>query len=130
MGKTPPETQSVNNDGHIKPPSEAERTELLEVLVTPFEKEYLTTIARILSKIDINGQKILTTDTISELIRTCLTYTCTTYQMNVFPDSSLVTRLPNKDSVKEFMAFRKKYMNMPLDAQLEELKRMGIVKAK
>lgn len=126
MGEQPPVTES----GHKIPTKEDERTELLEVLVTPYEREYLTTIAKILSKIDIQGQKILTTDSISELIRTCLTFTCSTYQMNVFPDSSIVTRLPNKDSVKEFMAFRKKYMNMPIDTQLAELKRMGIVKAK
>lgn len=111
-------------------PEYGERTEELKVLVTPYEKQYLIDIASLLNKIDINGAKILKADDLAELIRTCLTFTCSTYQMNVFPDSSLVTRLPTKDAVKEFMAFRKKYMNYPLDAQLTELKRMGIVKQK
>lgn len=98
--------------------------------VTAYEHEYMETMASILSKIDINGNKILKTNSIPELIRTCITYTCGIYQMQVFPDSSIVTRLPDKESVKEFIAFRKKYMNFPIQAQLDDLKRLGIVKQK
>ena len=139
MGEKAQNTDSGINNETVSPeptkpkigrPADAERTQQLMVYVTTFEEEYLKDIASLLSKIDINGAKILHANDMSELIRTCLTYTCSTYQMNVFPDSSLVTRLPSKDAVKEFMAFRKKYMNYPLDAQLQELKRMGIVKQK
>jgi len=131
MSKQPPETEGVTDNGHInKPPTEAERTELLEVLVSPHEKEYLTTITSILSKINMDGRTIIPKKEMSELIRVCLTYTCQVYQATIFADANIVKKLPNKDAIKEFMAFRKKYMGFPIDAQLTELKRMGIVKSK
>jgi hypothetical protein len=127
MSNKPPETDAVTDNGHI---NRAERTLQISAEITPKENEYLTTITSILSKIDMNGNHIIPENNISELIRICLTYTCQVYQATIFADPQIVKKLPNKDAIKEFMAFRKKYMNYPIDAQLTELKRMGIVKAK
>lgn len=130
MGTKPPESEGINN-GHInRAPTEEELTEYLDVRVTPFEKEFLTDITSLLHKIDVDGKKLLAKDNTADLLRTCLTYTTQVYMASIFSDPSIVKRLPNKDTIKEFIAFRKKYMNYPIDAQLTELKRMGIVKAK
>lgn len=111
-------------------PTEEEKTEEIRFFVTPHEMEFIASITSILSKIDVNGTKVLRKNEISELVRTCITYTCGLYTTNLFPDSNIVTKLPDKDSVKEFIAFRKKFMNYPLDAQINQLKEMGIVKQK
>jgi len=132
MGTKPPESEGINN-GHINQqqvPNQDDRTVKLEAYVTVHERDFLTTITSILSKIDIDGRKIITNNEVAELIRVSLTYTSQVYMGSIFSDPAIVKRLPNKDSIKEFMAFRKKYMNMPIDTQLTELKRMGIVKAK
>lgn len=133
-----PKQEGINNkSGHITYEQEMmaaidpkNRTVELGVFVTPFEKEFLEKLAHLLSKININGQTIIPTDTISDLLRLCFNYTAAVYQGQIFPDSTLVTRLPDKDSIKEFMAFRKKYMGYALDAQIQQLKEMGIVRSK
>ena len=43
------------SDTHI-PPKDAEKTELIMVKVTPYEKEFFETLASILSELDVNGK--------------------------------------------------------------------------
>ena len=40
----------------------------------------------------------------------------------------IAANLPDKQAINEFIAFRKKYINFPLDKQIADLKRVGIVK--
>jgi hypothetical protein len=47
---------------------------------------------------------------------------------NVFTQSEIAADLPDKQALNEFIAFRKKYMNFPVDEQITDLKRVGIVK--
>jgi hypothetical protein len=42
--------------------------------------------------------------------------------------SEIAAHLPDKQALNEFIAFRKKYMNFPVDKQIADLKRVGIVK--
>jgi hypothetical protein len=46
----------------------------------------------------------------------------------VLMQSELAGQLPDKQALNEFIAFRKKYMNFPVDKQIADLKRVGIVK--
>jgi hypothetical protein len=46
----------------------------------------------------------------------------------VFSQSEIAAHLPDKQALNEFIAFRRNYMNMPVDAQIADLKRVGIVK--
>lgn len=134
MDKKKPNREGINKDTkispQIQPDMNMERTEEVITYISYYEKEYIINLANILSKISINGQKLLASSDIAEFLRVCINYTCTIYMTQIFPDSSIVTKLPDRDSVKEFMAFRKKYMNFPIDAQLNQLREMGIVKQK
>ena len=47
---------------------------------------------------------------------------------HVFTQSEIVADLPDKQALNEFLGFRKKYMNFPVDKQIADLKRVGIVK--
>ena len=47
---------------------------------------------------------------------------------NVLAQSEIAAHLPDKQALNEFIAFRKKYMNFPVDKQIADLKRVGIVK--
>jgi hypothetical protein len=119
---TPPQTQMP------KEPSEAEKTISVHVLITPFEKECLDSFAKILANLDIgNGVKIVKEDNLGELTRVALASMTSMYMTQVFPDSRIIERLPNKKIVKEFVAFRKKYMRYPVDAQIADLKRLGLL---
>lgn len=132
MDKNKPNREGINKATKISPQiqPDMERTEEVITYISSYEKEYIINLANILSKISINGQKLLPNNEMAEFLRVCINYTCTIYMTQIFPDSSIVTKLPDRDSIKEFMAFRKKYMNFPIDAQLTQLREMGIVKQK
>lgn len=117
------------NEQPQSPPVE-ERTESIGSKVSPFEYQYLSDTAKVLYSIDYNGQKILREDTIAELIRVALGIAITSYSANIFSDSTIVTKIHSKEAVKGFIAYRNKYMKMPIDVQLAELRRLGIVKQK
>ena len=57
-----------------KPPTEAERTELIMVRVTPSEKELFETLTTILSElhVDEKGTKVIKNNSLSDLIRMSL----------------------------------------------------------
>jgi hypothetical protein len=127
---TPPNNSTPEQSQMPKEPSEAEKTISVTAFLSPFEKECLDSFARILANLDIgNGLKIVKDENISELIRVALASMTSMYMSQVFPDSNVVSRLPNKKLVREFIAFRKKYMRYPIDAQIQDLKRLGLVQS-
>ena len=114
-----------------QPPSEAEMTETITYKVTKQEKEMLDSLASIFSQLNLqNDTTVIKDASLHELSRMCMGFTCNTYQFQVFPDSNLISRLSTKKAKKEFIAYRQKYMNIPADAQIADLKRLGLVKAK
>src|SRR5215208_2808550 len=96
------------------PPTQAERTELIMVRVTPYEKELFETIASILSKLDIDGKgtKIIKDNSLSNFVRMSLSVVSNFYMSNIFPDSRVMSKLMSNKAKKEFIAFRTKYMNI------------------
>ena len=97
-----------------KPPTEAEMTELIMVRVTSFEKEFFETLASILSKLDVDGKgtKVIKHNSLSNFVRMSLSVVSNFYLYNILPDSRIMSRLMSKKSKNEFIAFRKKYMNI------------------
>ena len=97
-----------------KPPTEPEKTELIMVKVTPFEKEFFETLSSILSELDIDGKgtKVIKNNSLSEFIRMSLSIASNSYMYNIFPDSRVMSRLMSKKAKMEFIAFRTKYMNI------------------
>ena len=97
-----------------KPPTDAERTELIMVRVTPSEKEFFETLATILSQLDVDGKgtKVIKNNSLSDFVRMSLSVVSNFYMSNIFPDSRVISRLVSKKAKNEFIAFRKKYMNI------------------
>ena len=97
-----------------KPPTDAERTELIMVRVTPSEKELFETLACILSQLDIDGKgtKVIKNNSLSDFVRMSLSVASNFYMYNIFPDSRVISRLVSKKAKNEFIAFRTKYMNI------------------
>ncbi len=97
-----------------KPPTVAERTELIMVRVTPSEKEIFQTLATILSQLDVDGKgtKVIKNNSLSEFVRMSLSVVSNFYMSNIFPDSRVINRLVSNKAKNEFIDFRKKYMNI------------------
>jgi len=97
-----------------KASTDTERTELIMVRVTPSEKEYFETLTSILSGLDVDGKgtKVIKNNSLSDFVRISLSIASNFYNQHIFPDSSVMSRLVNNKAKKEFVSFRKKYMNM------------------
>ncbi|MGZ5549142.1 MAG: hypothetical protein ACXWFZ_14465 [Nitrososphaeraceae archaeon] len=97
-----------------KPPTDAEMTELIMVRVTPYEKELFETLASILSELDVDGKgtRVIKNNSLSDFVRISLSVASNSFMYNILPDSRVMNRLMNKDAKNEFIAFRKKYMNI------------------
>ena len=97
-----------------KPPTEAEKTDLIMVKVTPYEKELFETLTTILSELDIDGKgtRVIKNNSLSDFVRMSLSVTSNFYLYNIFQDSRVLNRFMSKNAKKEFLAFRKKYMNI------------------
>ena len=95
------------------PPTDAERTELIMVRVTPSEKEFFETLTSILSQLDVDGKgtKVIKNNSLSDFVRMSLSVVSNFY-INIFQDSHVMSRLVSKKAKNEFIAFRKKYMNI------------------
>ena len=103
----------VLSDTYI-PPTEAERTELIMVRVTPYEKELFETLASILSELDADGKgtRVIKNNSLSDFVRMSLSVASNSYMYNIFQDSRVMSRFMSKNAKKEFIAFRTKYMNI------------------
>ena len=97
-----------------KPPTDAERTELIMIRVTPSEKQFFETLTPILSELVIDGKgtKVIKNNSLSDFVRMSLSVASNFYMSNIFTDSRVMSRLVSKKAKNEFIAFRKKYMNI------------------
>lgn len=97
-----------------KPHTDAERTELIMVRVTPSEKEFFETLTSILSELHVNekGTKVIKNNSLSDFVRMSLSVTSNFYLYNIFTNSRVISRLVSKKAKNEFIAFRTKYMNI------------------
>ena len=84
------------------------------VRVTPSEKEFFETLASILSELDVDGKgtKVIKDNSLSDFVRMSLSIASNFYLCNIFQDSRVMSRLMSKKAQNEFIAFRKKYMNI------------------
>jgi len=99
-----------------KPSTDTERTELIMVRVTPYEKEYFETLTSIISELDVDGKgtKIIKNNSLSEFVRMSLSIVSNLYIHNIFTNSGVMSRIVTNKAKNEFSAFRKKYMNISL----------------
>jgi hypothetical protein len=102
----------------------------VQVTVTPAERKYLVGMAVIMSKLMVKetNTTLLPDKTLASLGKMALNLMTNIICTNVFTQSEIAANLPDKQALNEFIAFRKKYMNFPVDKQIADLKRVGIVK--
>jgi hypothetical protein len=102
----------------------------VQVTVTPAERKYLVDIAVIMSKLMVKetNTPLLPDSTLSSLGKMALIFLINIFCIKVLTQSETAAHLPDKQALNEFIAFRKKYMNFPVDKQIADLKRVGIVK--
>jgi hypothetical protein len=102
----------------------------VQVTVTPAERKYLVDMAVIMSKLIVKetNTPLLPDNTLFSLGKMALSLMTNIFCTNVFTQSEIAANLPDKQALNEFIAFRKKYMNFPVDKQIADLKRVGIVK--
>ena len=107
------DNSQVKSDTNI-PSTDAERTELIMVRVTPSEKELFETLASILSELDVDGKgtKVIKDNSLSDFVRMSLSVVSNFYLYNIFPDSRVMSRFRSNKAKNEFIAFRTKYMNI------------------
>ena len=74
------DNSQVKSDTNI-PPTDAERTELIMVRVTPSEKEFFETLAFILSQLDVDGKgtKVIKDNSLSDFVRISLSVVSNSY---------------------------------------------------
>ena len=98
------------------PSTDAERTELIMVRVTASEKEYFETLTSLLSELDVDGKgtKVIKNNSLSDFVRMSLSIASNFYIQYIFSDSRVMSRLVSNKAKNEFIAFRKKYMNISL----------------
>ena len=83
------------------------------IRVTPSEKELFETLTTILSGLDVDGKgtKVIKNNSLSDFVRMSLSIVSNFY-INIFQDSRVMSRLVSNKAKNEFIAFRKKYMNI------------------
>ena len=99
-----------------KPSTDTERTELIMVRVTASEKEYFEILTSLLSELDVDGKgtKVIKNNSLSDFVRMSLSIASNFYIQYIFSDSRVMSRLVSNKAKNEFIAFRKKYMNISL----------------
>ncbi len=102
----------------------------VQVTVTPAERKYLVDMAVIMSKLMVKetNTTLLPDKTLASLGKMTLNFMTNIFCIIVLMQSELAGQLPDKQALNEFIAFRKKYMNFPVDKQIADSKRVGIVK--
>lgn len=123
MPKGIPKESDIN-----KKPTKNYKRQYLFIEISEKEKTYFERLASLLSKIEINDKKLLPDNTLNSLGKMALGVMTNITLTQVFIQSELAKTLPDKEALNEFVAFRRDYMDFPVDKQIADLKKVGIVK--
>jgi len=123
MPKGTPKEADIN-----KKPTKNYKRQYLSIEISEEEKAYFERLASLLSKIEINDKKLLPDNTLNSLGKMALGVMTNITLTQVLIQSELAKKLPDKEALNEFVAFRRDYMDFPVDKQIADLKKVGIVK--
>jgi hypothetical protein len=117
----------INKEPYKQPPY---AYDAVQITITPDERKYLMDMAVIMSKIMVKetNTTLLPDKTLASLGKMALSFMTSIFCTKVLTQSEIAGHLPDKRALNEFIAFRRNYMNMPVDSQIADLKRVGIVK--
>ena len=127
MSKDAKSKVDINKEPYKQPPYDDNS---VQIAISPHERKYLVDLAVIMSKLMVKetNTTLLPDKTLASLGKMALNFLANIYCTKVFTQSEIAANLPDKQAINEFIAFRKKYINFPLDKQIADLKRVGIVK--
>ncbi len=112
-------------DINKKPPYINDRLSMT-IHLNPKEMIYFERLASVMSKIEAQDKnKLLPDKTLNSLGKMALGMLTHVSLTQVLIQSELARTLPDKEALNEFIAFRRDYMNFPVDKQIEDLKRVG-----
>lgn len=123
MPKGIPKESDIN-----KKPTKNYKRQYLFIEISEKEKTYFERLASLLSKIEINGEKLIPDNTLNSLGKMALGVMTNITLTKVLIQSELAKTLPDKEALNEFVVFRRDYMDFPVDKQIADLKKVGIVK--
>ena len=119
---------TLKEAGINKKPTKNYKRQYLCIEISENEKAYFESLASLLSKIEINDNKLLPDNTLNSLGKMALGVMTNITLTQVLIQSELAKTLPDKEALNEFVAFRRDYMDFPVDKQIADLKKVGIVK--
>ena len=119
---------TLKEAGINKKPTKNYKRQYLSIEISEKEKTYFERLASLLSKIEINDKKLLPDNTLNALGKMALGVMTNITLTQVLIQSELAKTLPDKEALNEFVAFRRDYMDFPVDKQIADLKKVGIVK--
>lgn len=101
--------------------------------ITTDQRILLEKLANILFKINVaqpdgSSTPLIPDRTLTGFGKSALSFMANIYMTNVLSKSEIAKTFNDKQALNEFVAFRAKYMSFPIDAQIEDLKRVGVVK--
>ena len=123
MPKGTPTESDIN-----KKPTKNYKRQYLSIEISEKEKTYFERLASLLNKIEINDKKLLPDNTLNSLGKMALGVMTNIILTQLLVQSELAKTLPDKEALNEFVAFRRDYMDFPVDKQIADLKKVGIVK--
>jgi hypothetical protein len=130
MTKNNHKASNINkNSSSTDDNSRHNRRQYLSVELSDKERIYFERLASVMSKIQVeNDKKLLPNNTLASLGKMALGMLTHVFLSQVLVQSELAKTLPDKEALNEFIAFRRDYMNFPVDKQIADLKRVGVVK--
>ena len=112
-----------------KNPLNLDNRQCMKIDLNDKELTYFKRVASLMSKIEAqDSHKILPDKTLTSLGKMALGMLTHVFLTQVLVQSELDRTLPDKEALNEFIAFRRDYMNFPVDKQIADLKRVGVVK--
>lgn len=130
MSKVSPKKRGINKDfGGIR-----QDPYQIQINITNEEREHYNKLASILSCLYLTHPDgtigpLLPDKHLKTLAKTALSFMNSVITTKIFMNSGIAANLQDKEALNEFVAFRVKYMNFPVDKQIEDLKRVGVVKS-
>lgn len=93
--------------------------------------EYYSTMLSMFNSLTSNGKPVFGKFlSMPALCKVALQFFCNTYRDNLFTDPNLVKKVHTKNTLRDVITFRSKYLNYPIDKQIADLEKMGVLKKK
>lgn len=131
MSKDTPKKTGINKETSTRP--NYNDPNHIHLYIDDEQRMLIEKLANILNKIIVNQPNgttspLIPDKTLAGFSKSALGFMANVYMTNVLSKSEIAKNLPDKQALNEFVAFRAKYMQFPIDMQIEDLKRVGVVK--